>query len=221
MKEITQEEFEQSIRDVIDGKCTRIELQKRYHMDRITLNSKIQELYVHNIELYMEFTKKFPYIPREYTHINYRAMIIDIMKKGYSKKQAAEQYGIHDRTISRKIHIVEKTDPDLVMLYREVSSYKKRQKQLPPNLQKEVDELPEEEVFIGGIYDKREKELMEREKKYYESRIAGISDMKAYGNRRTIKDLRTLYRIEIEKKVREQREAENKRIEPKDEIEGR
>lgn len=61
MKQISQEEFEQSIQDVIDGKCTRVELQKRYHADRVTLNNKIQELYVHNIDLYMAFIAKFPY----------------------------------------------------------------------------------------------------------------------------------------------------------------
>lgn len=130
-REISQEEFEQSIQKVIDGECTRFDLQKRYHMDRITLNNKIQELYVYNIELYMAFIRKFPYKPREYTHIDYRAMIIDIMRKGYNKKQAAEQYGIHDRTIARKIYLVEQTDPELVNLYRQVAKYRKKQQPLP------------------------------------------------------------------------------------------
>lgn len=202
MKQISQEEFEQSIQDIIDGKCTRVELQKRYHVDRVTLNNKIQELYVYNIDLYMAFIRKFPYKPREYTHINYRAMVIDIMKKGYNKRQLADQYEISDRTIARKINMLAETEPELISLYRRVAKYRKSQKRLPKDLQSEVDALPMEEIFLGGVIDKREQELMEKEKQYTETRMQGISDAKAYGTKKTVKDLSTLYRIKLEARAK-------------------
>lgn len=198
MKEISQEEFEQRIQDVIDGKYTRADLIKELRIDRVTLNNKIQELYVSNQKLYFQFIAKFPYKPREYSHIDYEAMLIDIMKKGYKKVEIKEQYGIHNRTVARKIYEVEKTNPGLVELYRKVAAYRQRKKPLPKELQEQVDSLELREVFIGGIYDKREKELLEKERKYNETKAAGISDTKAYGQKRTIKDLSTLYRLEIE-----------------------
>ena len=94
MIEITQEEFENKIQQVIKGKTTRTKLIKELKIDRVTLNNKIQELLVYNPDLYHCFIKRFPYMPREYTHINWRAMLIDIMKKGYTKSEAEEQYGI-------------------------------------------------------------------------------------------------------------------------------
>lgn len=219
MIEISQDEFEQKIQEVIDGKYTRADLIKQLKVDRITLNNKIQELYITNPELYLQFIRKFPYKPREYTHIDYEAMIIDIMKKGYKKKEAAEQYGIHDRTIARKIHQVEKTNPDLVALYRKVAFYRKCQYELPEDLQREIDALEEREVFVGGIYDEKEKSLLEKEKQYNETKALGISDAKAYGKRRTIKDLSTLYRLEIEQNVRERNQSSSQKKKEDVEIE--
>lgn len=159
---MTHEEFENKVRDIISGKTTRVKLLKELKIDKVTLNNKIQELSVYNPELYIEFIEKFPYMPREYTHIDWRAMLIDIMKKGYTKEQAADQYGITSRTIARKVYKVE--DEYIVNLYRKVAYYRKHQKSLPHELQEEVDGLPEEEVFIGGVYDKREQELTKLEK---------------------------------------------------------
>lgn len=210
MKDIKQEEFEQRIRDILEGKCTRADLIKELKIDRITLNNEIQRLYVYNQELYFQFIAKFPYKPREYTHIDYEAMLIDIMKKGYTKKEAAEQYGIHDRTITRKAHQVGKEKPELENLYREVSYYRKHKYKLPQELQEKVNCLEEKEVFIGGIYDKREEELLKKERQYNQTKLEGTSDVKAYGSKRTMKDLSTLYRLEIEQNVRKGIEANKK-----------
>lgn len=204
MVDISQEDFENKVRKMIDGECTRADLIKELKIDRVTLNSKIQELVVLNNTLYMQFISKFPYVPREYTHIDYEAMIIDIMKKAYTKKQAAEQYGISDRTINRKIKEMENKNPQLVAFYREVAYYRKHKKPLPDNLQQIVDGLEEKEVFIGGIYDKREQELLEKEREYTATKMAGISDTKAYGSKRTRKDFSTLYRLKIEQQARQQ-----------------
>ena len=128
MIEITQKEFESKIENILLGKITRAKLIKELKIDRVTLNNKIQELIVYNPNLYHRFIAKFPHMSREYTHINWKAMLIDIMKKGYTKFEAAEQYGINARTIARKVYEVQEYDPYIVGLYREVSRYRKIQK---------------------------------------------------------------------------------------------
>lgn len=201
MIEITQQDFEGKIEEILLGKTTRKKLIKELKIDRVTLNNKIQELIVHNPELYHRFIAKFPYMPREYTHINWRAMLIDIMKKGYTKFEAADQYEINDRTIARKVYKVQEYDPDIVELYRKVSRYRKMQKPLPKELQEMIDSLPEEEVFIGEIYDKREEELIRLEKEYTKRILNGqgaTEASKECGTTRVSKSLNTLYRIKIE-----------------------
>lgn len=204
MIQISQQDFENKVKQIIEGKTTRTKLIKELKIDRVTLNNRIQELFAYNPELYIEFITKFPYTPREYTHINWRAMLIDIMKKGYTKFEAEEQYGISSRTIARKVYEVEKEDEDISNLYREVSYYRKHKKKLPSQLQEVVDNLSEEEIFIGSVYDEREAELLKKEKEYQSKLLEGKRPMQASREcemGRGKKTLSTLYRIEIEKSI--------------------
>lgn len=205
MIQISQEEFESKIQDVIDGKTTRVKLLLELKTDRITLNNRIQELVVYNPELYQAFIEKFPYKPREYTHIDYEAIIIDILKKGYRRREWEDVYEVGSRTITRKIHDIEKTNPDLILLYREVSKYRKRQRELPRNLQIEIDKLEEKEIFLGGIYDKKREELLAQESEYNKKLLDGkgvIQASKELGKGRISKRIDTLNRIEIETRTR-------------------
>ena len=169
MIEISQQEFEAKVQDIIDGKTTRANLIKELKIDKITLNTKIQELAVYNPELYREFVVKFPYRPREYTHIDYEAIIIDILKKGYTRREWNDIYEVDSRTITRKIYDIEEKNPDLVSLYRKVSEYRRRQKQLPEELIKAIEELEEKEIYLCDICDKKREELLKREKEYNEA----------------------------------------------------
>lgn len=205
MIKINQQDFENIVRKIISGETTRVKVAKELKTDRVTLNNRIQELAGYNPDLYEEFIKKFPYKPRKYTHIDWRAMLIDIMKKGYTKFQAEEQYEISNRTIARKVYEVD--DKYIVSLYRTVSTYRKRQKPLPFELQEKIDELPEQEVFIGGICDKREEELNKLEQDYTAKLRQGEKATEASakcGKSRATKDINTLYRIKIEKNTIQQ-----------------
>lgn len=204
MIEISQKEFEAKIQDVIDGKTTRANLIIELKIDRVTLNTKIQELAVHNPELYRAFVIKFPYRPREYTHIDYEAVIIDILKNGYKRRDWDAIYEVDSRTITRKIHDIEKENPDLVALYREVSMYRKKQLQLPPHLIERIERLQSKEIFLGGVCDKKREELLDVERKYSDARIQGkgaTEASKEVGKERASKSLDTLSRIELERKV--------------------
>ena len=52
MKEITEAEFEEHIREVIAGKKSRVKLTEELQTDWRTLNKKIQLLSIENPELY-------------------------------------------------------------------------------------------------------------------------------------------------------------------------
>ena len=213
MIEISQQEFEAKVQDIIDGKTTRANLIKELKIDKITLNTKIQELAVYNPELYREFVVKFPYRPREYTHIDYEAVIIDILKKGYTRREWNDVYEVDSRTITRKIYDIEEKNPDLVSLYRKVSEYRRRQKQLPEELIKAIEELEEKEIYLCDICDKKREELLKREKEYNEAMYEGLGVAKAskrVGFGRVSRAIDTLSRIELEAKTREE---DRKRIE--------
>ena len=207
MIKISQQEFEEKVQDVIDGKTTRTQLQIDLRVDKNTLNNKIQELVVYKPELYRAFVQKFPYRPREYSHIDYEALIIDIMKKGYTRREWDEVYGISSRTIIRKIYCIEDENPELINLYREVAKYRKEQKTLPLQLKLKVDMLESREIFCGGIYDKKREELLAQEKEYIEKLQQGKGATQAsreIGRERMSKAINTLNRIEIETRTREE-----------------
>lgn len=207
MIKISQQEFEAKIQDIIDGKTTRTQLQIELRVDKNTLNNKIQELVVYNPKLYRAFVQKFPYRPREYTHIDYEALIIDIMKNGYTRREWDEIYGISSRTIIRKIYCIEDENPELIELYREVSKYRKAQKMLPDHLKQKVDMLDEREIFLCGIYDKKRELLLSQEKQYNEKLQQGMTvemASKEVGRKRMSKAIDTLNRIGIETMTRQQ-----------------
>ena len=207
MIKISQEEFESKVQDIIDGKTTRTQLQIELRVDKNTLNNKIQELVVYNPKLYRAFVQKFPYRPREYTHIDYEALLIDIMKKGYTRREWDEVYGISSRTIIRKIYCIEDENPELISLYREVSKYRKMQKALPLQLQIKVDMIQDKEIFHGGIYDKKREQLLSQEKEYNQKLQQGESVAEAsrkIGRERMSKAIDTLNRIEIETRTMEE-----------------
>lgn len=204
MIKISQEEFEAKIQDIIDGKTTRVKLIEELKTDGRTLNTKIQELAVYNPKLYRAFVIKFPYRPKEYTHIDYEAVIIDILKKGYKRREWNDIYGIDSRTINRKMYDVEKVNPMLIALYRAVSDYRKRQMPLPQDLLDRIDRLKEKEIFLGEVCDKKREELLEKEKQYNEARMSGMGAQEAsrkVGQGRASKAIDTLSRIELEREI--------------------
>ena len=215
MIEISQKEFEAKVQDIIDGKTTRANLIVELKIDRITLNTKIQELAVYNPELYRAFVIKFPYRPREYTHIDYEAVIIDILKNGYKRREWDDVYGVDSRTINRRIYDVEASNPELVALYREVSEYRKKQMQLPQDLMDRVEKLESKEIFLGDICDKRRTELLEMERKYVDAILEGKSAVDAsetVGKGRASKSIDTLSRIELERRTKQELNNEDEGV---------
>ena len=168
MLNLSREEFEAKIQDLIDGKTNRKKLIKDLETDSRTLNNKIREMSEYNGELYSAFVSKFPYRTRERNDLDYEALVIEIIQKGMTSVEAAEKYNIGGRTIQRKVNQLQKENPYLVEIYKQVKLNNSKQEKPSKELQHQIDELVSRPVVICEINGIRRRELEEFEKTYNE-----------------------------------------------------
>lgn len=209
MKQVSQVEFEKLIQDLIEGKTTREKLAKILETDIRTINYKIRQLSEQNPSLYEEYVKKFPYRPKTRDDIDYEALVIKIMKDSENLDKMEVKYGISKRTISRRIKDLEKTNPELIKLYREYAECVRRCERLPNDLQMKINQLPEKTVILSEVTEKKEVELRATLQKFEELVKSGMSKAEAartlgYDGYPTIwKKQQEFARIEAEKKAKE------------------
>ena len=115
MKQVSQEQFEEYIRLLIDGKTTKTKIAKILETSVKKVNYMIDDLATSNKELYMELLEKNPYVPRD-TNIDPAALAKEVIK--YGRTNVAEDLGISLRTISRTVAHLKTTNPKLYELYR-------------------------------------------------------------------------------------------------------
>lgn len=202
MIEISQKDFESKIQDIIDGKLTRSQLTEYLKTDIRKLNNKIQELSIYNEDLYIAFINKFPYKSKERDDIDFEALIIEIIKNNMTSAEASIKYNIGERTITRRVKAMEKENPYLIELYREVKENNKHNLEPSEGLKEKVKHLIPRTVKIGDINEIRKKELEELEKTFnyrcqYVSKEQAAQSMGLTANR-MYKLLNELYRIKIE-----------------------
>lgn len=211
MIRISQGEFGDKVREVINGEKTLIGLCKELQTDERTL---IQNIILHSTydpEVYAEFVEKHPYRTREREDIDFEALAIEILKEGMTSEEAAKKYNVGVRTIQRKIEKLKETNPELVEIYRQAKQNNKHDQEYSTLLKMKIYDLVERPVIIGEINGQTEKRLEEIERIYNERRpmyatkeetaqSMGISANRLY------KLLNQLYRIKIEKIQRQQNE---------------
>lgn len=166
MIEITQEEFEARIKDVIAGKVSRTKLAKELKTDTRTLNNKIQELATYNIELYLSFIKKYPYKQKERDDIDYEALIIEITKNSMTSIDAARKYRVGVRTIQRRVNEIEKENPYLIEIYKEVKNNNKHGIENSSELEEKIEQLVQRPVKVSEINETRKQQLEEIEEQF-------------------------------------------------------
>lgn len=211
MIKISQEEFEIKIKEIIQGKKSKADVIKELQTDSRTLNNKIQELVVYNIDLYNEFINKKPFKSKTRDDIDYEALVIKMVKHSMFTVEAAAQFDIGVRTIQRIVKRVEKDNPELIAIYRAVKKANKNNLKIPYETQKQIDELVERPVKITEINEKRKKEL-ENIEKIFNERLEqyGTKEKAArsmgFTSNRIYKLLNELYRIKIEDNTKKFRE---------------
>lgn len=208
MKQITDEEFYESIEKIIRGESSRAKLIKELETDSRTLNNKIQELVIYNPELYSRFIKKFPYRTKTRDDIDFEALAIEITKNGTTTFQASKKYNIGERTIRRRMKELAKENPYLAEIYNEVKENNKHSRSNSLELQDKISKLILRPVQISEINETREKQLEEIER-IFNKRCQIVSKEEAAKSmgmtaNRVYKVLNELYRMRIERESKNQ-----------------
>ena len=153
MKEITDQEFENYVEQIIAEKLTLKNLCAILHTSYSTLNAKITSLEKTNPELYGRYITKFPYKPKRNGQINSRGLLIAIMKDDLTFEDVHRIYGIPKRTISRRVAEIKRTDKELYTIYQsyrenpsDASENTKNLLREPVLLDKTPEELKREEI---------------------------------------------------------------------------
>lgn len=171
MKEITEAEFEEQIKEVIAGKKSRVKLTEELQTDWRTLNKKIQLLSIENPELYRQFIEKCPYKPREITSVPLKTMLNEFLKTGIRMQDLADKYGIGERTLRRKIDALKKSDDpkdrELYDICKQTAYNRAHGRKIPFELQRKIEGLEiEKEEIKQDDKEKRRQKLLQIEKNY-------------------------------------------------------
>lgn len=217
MKQISQEEFEHYVGEMIIGTLSKAKVVKELETDGRTLNNKIQELAATNPDLYQRYIDKRPYKPRERKDIDAMQLAIEILKQDKTIEQIAKYYQTGRRTIQRRIEKLGASSNPLERqvyeLCKEVARYNKaRGSRMPEELQMRIQDVLDEiaislEIPAGNRgqeinIEERRANLLELERRYNEL-CATMSKTEAanalgYTPNRIYKLLNELYRIQIE-----------------------
>ena len=203
MIKISQQEIEIKIQELIDGKISKMGLAKELQTDIRTLNNKIiEEISVYNPDLYIEYLKKFPYKQKERDDLDYEALVIEMIKNRTYSIDAAVKYNVGVRTIQRKVNQLEKENPNLIAIYKEVKKSNKTGTNISEELQEKISKLVQRPVKISDINNTRKAQLEEIER-IYNTRCKEVSRQQAassmgFSMNRIYKSLNELYRMRIE-----------------------
>lgn len=208
MKNITNNELELLVKNLINGKITRKALAKTLNTDIRTLHKVILQISETNPELYEEYVEKFPYKPKTREDIDYEALIIYAVKREKTLKEVSLEFGVSYRTINRRIKEIQGTNPELISLYKEHSYHLKTEAEISYESQIKIDALEERPVIKATVTQHKENELREILRKFEELLRQGFSKAEAgrklgYADHTAIwKKYRELKRIETEKRVK-------------------
>ncbi len=211
MKNISQQEFEQYIWEMIRGEKTQTTVVKELETDHRTLNNRIQKLSVTNPELHKAYVESRPYKPKERKDINAVELALEVLREEKTLEQIAESYGAGMRTIRRKIDSLKKSEDalerELYTLCKAVAynhSHSIKNDVILQNRIMEVREILSKKVQVErrSNIEIRRQELLKIEKEYQNLRQTMSEGQAAaqmgYTTNRIYKLLNELYRIEIE-----------------------
>lgn len=105
MKEISQEEFEENLRKMIEEGKTKTQIKNGLGFGSYrALNTKVQTLSITNPELYMEYIGKYPYAPKTRKDLDIIEIGIEFLRDEKNMDELATQYGTGRKTIQRKLN---------------------------------------------------------------------------------------------------------------------
>lgn len=116
MIEVNEQKFEELVEKVIENEITRVELASMLQTDIRTLYNRIYNM--KNMELLAKYLEQYPYKPKENKNINYRNLIIELIKNNQRVLDIQMKYEIAERTYRRNIEKMKLQDPKLYNIYK-------------------------------------------------------------------------------------------------------
>ena len=199
--------------DLCDKKDNIRVIATRMKVDKDTLKEKLFQFLSkpENVELAKKYIEYQSTLHPDYSHINFKALIVKMIKNNMSQSQIAEEYGIPARTIGREIEKLKKEE-GYERLYEICKEYSYRKMQRKPFtefesflMQAVVEEYSDEgPILVDGSMDKREVQY-EKAKKILElaDNIQGTEKDKADAVGISVSTLRR-YRLLVVKYEKEQ-----------------
>lgn len=219
MKKVSDKEFEQCVKDLLDGKKALKEILEELETSHRTFYNRIQLLSDTNLELYEEYIHRFPHKTKEITTIPIRTIMMEFLKDNANMADLAKKYGIYERTLRRKIAKLKYSenpeDRELWELCRIVAHNHSTAKEHKIEIITKIKQLPPVNEQLGQTdTEKRRQQLLQLEKEY-ETLCQTMNRTKAaetMGHRKDVmfKLLNELYGLQIEKSVTESEEFRKK-----------
>lgn len=117
MKEVSQDEFEELIKRVLEGEISLKKVVEELQTTYSAVNNRITSMRETNPELYAAYIEQRPYKPKRNSQIDSEALLTNIILEGLTLRQASVKYDIPLRTIDRRIVEVRKQNPTLYAIY--------------------------------------------------------------------------------------------------------
>lgn len=172
MKEISDQEFEQTVIKLIKKELTRVDLAKELKTDTRTLTNRIYQ--IKNEELLKQYLAEYSYKPKKNENINYENLIIEIVKNNEKIGEVQDLYNIAERTYRRNIDRIKNINPRLYQIYKDylhnILSYEDKEY---------IDSLEEGPVAVTNNIEDRKAQLMDLFSKYYEMLGLGLDEKDA------------------------------------------
>lgn len=190
-KESTTVELEESLKEaiikVLKGEMSAKQASKEYGINSETLRRKAEELANASpeyIKYYIEYKGK----RGDYSGINFRRVIIEMIENNMTQIEIAGKYGIPIRTVSRELEKIGKSEDEQdKKLYRTAKMYaEKKEKHQEISLYEQktfgefFEELKQKNKFVvlgqESDSEKRKKELIEFTQKVNELKKSGMTN---------------------------------------------
>ena len=207
MKILEETEFLTDLVSYANNEISLKDLLKKYETDYRTMHNKITQLAETNPDVFNLVVKSHPYNEKKRKDIDFRALMIEVMKSGIPAREVAKKYNVSPRTLQRRVEELSKTDPEFVKLYRKCTNNSKTGKKNSPEIREEISRLEYGEVIISEINEDREKELIKFKDKFDRLVESGMSKEEAAkklgltSHSDAYKRIKELERIQKEKQV--------------------
>lgn len=100
------------VTSILKGDITAKKASEVYHIDRETIKRKINEFIKEDSSLFRQYIEYLEKSGRDYTSINFRGLLVQMIRNNMSQSEMAQEYGIPARTVSRELEKIGKSEAE-------------------------------------------------------------------------------------------------------------